>query len=135
MKQVVTIERRFDIVIGEGRNGQWVKQEYLAVYGDRYPKSFVFALMGERVDKYKGLLSIGSEVEISFDIESREYNGRYFTNVSVWNVEPVSAAPAAPAAPISPVESNYTAAAPAQPNPFDEVKQAKQDVESDDLPF
>lgn len=99
MKQVVKIEKRFDLATGEGRNGQWTRQDYLAVYGDKYPKSFVFSLMNDKVDKFKGLLSVGSEVELSFDIESREYNGKYYTNVTAWDVAPAEPAePAAPAA-------------------------------------
>lgn len=112
MKQVVKIEKKFDIATGEGRNGQWVRQDYLAVYGDKYPKSFVFSLMNDKVDKFKGLLSVGSEVELSFDIESREYNGKYYTNVTAWDVATAqNAAPAQNVAPAAPAEAPVVAPA------------------------
>jgi len=32
-------------------------------------------------------LQIGQEVSVSFDVESKEYNGRWFTNLRAWKVD------------------------------------------------
>jgi hypothetical protein len=77
------------MVTGEGKNGQWRKQEFLIETGDQYPKKVMFGLMGTKIDQNP--YSIGQEVVVSFDAESREYNGRYFTNLNAWKVTPASA--------------------------------------------
>lgn len=70
---------------GEGKNGQpWQKQDYVMEYGDRYPKKLCFNLWGDKVDSIN--IQNGDEVTVSFDVESREYNGRWYTEVRAWNV-------------------------------------------------
>lgn len=86
MKQVVKIEKALLPVTGNSSNGAWVKQGFIASYGDRYPKEFCFELFNDKLEKFKNLCQEGSVVEVSFDIESREYNGRYYTNITAWNV-------------------------------------------------
>lgn len=70
---------------GQGKNGPWKKQEYLLEYGDQYPKTVCFNLWGDKVDQYT--LAEGETVTISFDVESREFNGRYYTDVKAWRVD------------------------------------------------
>ena len=106
---------------GEGRNGTWKIQEYVLEYGDRYPKILCFSLRGEKVDQYP--LNIDEEVTVSFDVESREYNGKYYTDVKAWKIDRNAGAPqqnapqAAPAAPAAPA-ANFS-----------------NDNSNDDLPF
>lgn len=95
----------------------WKKHEYVLETKDSYPKQVHFDFFGERADQYP--LSIGDDIKLSFDIESREYNGRWFTSIRGWKAEkadgaavgqapvqqtqPVSAAPVQqPAAPQQP---------------------------------
>lgn len=99
MKQIVRITGKLPIVSGQGANGTWTKQEFIATYGDRYPKNFVFSLMNDKLEQYKNLLRIGDTVEVSFDIESREYNGRYYTNVVAWAIASLTAPKATTSAP------------------------------------
>lgn len=86
MKQIVKIEKALLPVTGNSSNGAWVKQGFIASYGDRYPKEFYFELFNDKLEKFKNLCQEGRVVELSFDIESREYNGRYYTNITAWNV-------------------------------------------------
>lgn len=74
---------------GEGRNGQWKKQEYVLEFGDQYPKIVCFSLRGNRIDQFP--LKLNEQVSVSFDLESREYNGRYYTDVKAWKVEKADA--------------------------------------------
>lgn len=75
----------------------WKKKEYVLETQDTYPKKVHFDLFGDKADKYP--LQVGQTVRLSFDIESREYNGRWFTSIRGWQAEPVEAAtaPGAPA--------------------------------------
>jgi hypothetical protein len=63
----------------------WKKREYVLETGDTYPKRIHFDFFGERADQY--ILNPGDEIKLSFDIESREYNGRWFTSIRGWKAE------------------------------------------------
>jgi len=70
---------------GQGKNGVWKKQDYVMEYGDAYPKLVCFNLWGDKIDQFT--LSEGDVVNVSFDVESREFNGKYYTDVKAWKVE------------------------------------------------
>jgi len=69
---------------GEGKNGPWKKQEYILETTEKITRKICFSLWGEKVDQF--LLNEGDEVEVMFDLESREYNGRWYTEVKGWKV-------------------------------------------------
>ena len=63
----------------------WKKQEYiLETLGTQYPRKVCFNLFGDNVDKFP--LQVGQDVTVSIDLESREFNGRWYTDVRAWNV-------------------------------------------------
>jgi hypothetical protein len=79
---------------GTGKTGNaWRKQEYILETKDQYPKKICFNAWGDKIDQFA--LQQGDEATVSFDVESREYNGRWFTEVKAWNVRKGAAAPAA----------------------------------------
>lgn len=94
-----------------------------------YPKKIFFSFFGDKANQYP--LEVGQQVKVSFDIDSHEYNGRWFTNINAWKAEPYepSAAPAPAPAPGAPV----AAPAPAAPAPGAPVDFGG--GSSDDLPF
>lgn len=63
----------------------WKKQEYVLETHDNFPRKVKFDFFGERVEQYP--LAIGDEVTVSFDLESREFNGRWYTDVRAWKAE------------------------------------------------
>lgn len=65
----------------------WKKKEYVLETLDTYPRKVHFDFFGEKADQFP--LSVGQTVKLSFDIESREYNGRWFTSIRGWKAEPV----------------------------------------------
>ncbi len=67
----------------------WKKREYVLETQEQYPKKVHFDFFGERADQYP--LSVGDTIRLSFDIESREYNGRWFTSIRGWKAEKVDA--------------------------------------------
>lgn len=62
---------------------------------ETYPKKVLFDFFGDRSEQYP--LTPGQEIRLTFDIESREYNGRWFTSIRGLKAEPLSAAAPAPA--------------------------------------
>jgi len=85
------------IATGQGKNGTWRSQDYVLETADQYPKKVCFNLFNDKIDQFP--LAIDDQVNMSFDVESREYNGRWYTTVRAWKVEKgaVSAAPASSA--------------------------------------
>lgn len=75
---------------GVSRAGkEWKKQEFVIETDEQFPRKVCFTLFGDKVDLLKGLAA-GQEVEVSFNLDSREYNGRWFTNVNAWKIDKVS---------------------------------------------
>ncbi|MCR5532537.1 MAG: DUF3127 domain-containing protein [Paludibacteraceae bacterium] len=126
---------------GVGRNGNpWRVQPYVLETLDQYPRKVHFEVFGE--DRIKqNPCDVDQLVTVSFDIESREFNGRWYTSIRAWKIQqgdttqaaavPSAAAPvAAPAAPAAPAAAPAEAPAP-NVDPFD----ASAGEGTSDLPF
>ena len=73
-------------VSGVSRNGNpWKKREYVLETFDSYPKKVHFTCFGDNADKIQ--LKEGQVVTVSFDIESREYNRRWYTDIRAWKAD------------------------------------------------
>jgi hypothetical protein len=121
------------IAVMEKRSGQsqrsgntWASQDYVIETHEQYPRRCLFNVFGEdKINEYN--LQIGSEVTVSFDINAREYNGRWYNDIRAWRVVPAAQAAAPEAVPFVAPEAAIPApvaapaAAPAAPE--------------DDLPF
>ena len=70
---------------GTGKNGEWKKQEVIIETEGQYPKKVCISLWGEKV----GAINIGTSVDVQLDAESREYNGRWYTELKAWKIESV----------------------------------------------
>ncbi len=90
------------LATGQGKNGTWRSQDYVLETADQYPKKVCFNLFNDKIDQFP--MAIDDVVNVSFDVESREYNGRWYTTVRAWKVDknvasaqgPVSVVSAAP---------------------------------------
>jgi hypothetical protein len=69
---------------GQGKNGTWKKQEFILETTDAYPKKVCIAVWGDKIDLAK--FKIGDPIDVSFDVESREYNSKWYTDVKAWKV-------------------------------------------------
>ena len=87
---------------GQGKNGQWKKISFVLEIDGNFPKMVCLEAWSERVDQVKQLQA-GQNLKVEFDLESREYNGRWYTNAKAWKIEvsegsaPVSDLPPLPA--------------------------------------
>lgn len=110
----------------------WKKREYVLETQETYPRKIFFNFFNERADQYP--LNVGETYTISFDIESREFNGRWYTDISAF-----AASEAAAGAP-QPAFTNQAAPAPASPaptfgQPMTQDPFSSADNNTDDLPF
>lgn len=117
--QVLSIES------GQSKAGkEWRKQSFVIDSGAQFNPLVCFSLFGD--DKINMLRDFGSgqEVKVSFNVSSREYNGRWYHNLDAWRIEAVGQnAPA-------------DAKAPVGDEPFVSVNQdLSSEEEEDDLPF
>ncbi len=114
---------------GVSARGEWKSQSFVIETHDNFPRKMAFDVLGEeRLTRFN--IQLGQEVNVSFDIDAHEYNGRWFNNIRAFDVRlvapnTVSAAPAAQAAPAAPQQPANT--------PF--PPQPEQSNSDDDLPF
>lgn len=109
---------------GEGRNGTWKKQEFiLETMKDKFPKQVCISTWGDVIDQLKAH-SINAEVRAYIDVSSREYNGRWYTDVKAWKIDALQTGGAS---------GSQRAADPASA-PLPEAPPAGE-AEDDDLPF
>ena len=122
------IIQKFDLQSGTSKAGNpWKKQNYLLETLDSFPRKIYFDFFGDRADQYP--LEVGDMITLSFDIECREYQGRYYTDIRGWKAEKIDAtAPAAPQAPVGPDAPPAPIAPPANEPTFEQTQE-------DDLPF
>lgn len=88
---------------GAGKNGEWKKQSIVIETEGQYPKKVCVSLWGDKVET----VANGAIVDISLDLESREYNGRWYTEAKAWKVDAVGGSSA-------PSQSNPQQSAPQQ---------------------
>ena len=88
------IARKFSVQTGTSARGSWSKQEFVFEYQEgNFPTQVCMNVWGEdkvrELDKYQ----VGDKVKVSFNLSSREYNGRWYTDVRAWRIEPAGAHP------------------------------------------
>jgi hypothetical protein len=84
LKITGTVQELLQPQSGEGKSGTWTKQEFiLQTDDDKYPESICIEIWGDKVETPE----VDDKVTVSFNIESREYNGRWYTNVRAWKIE------------------------------------------------
>ena len=70
---------------GMGKNGEWKKCSFIIETADKFPKKICIIAWKDLVDQVQQI-SVGTELKVSFDVESREYNGKWYTDVKAWKV-------------------------------------------------
>ena len=79
------IIQKLDPVGGTSAAGnEWKKQSIIIETADNYPRKVCVSLFGERIAANP--CEVGDNVTARVDIESREYNGRWYTDVNAWSI-------------------------------------------------
>lgn len=105
---------------GEGKNGSWRKRNFILEIPGKYPKKVCITQWGDNIDQQA--VQIGMDITVSVDIQSREYNGNWYTDIKAWRVEQGTGEQNAPEIPPPSTES------------FEIDSQAFNAID-DDLPF
>ena len=73
------------------------KRNFVVTTGDKYPETVAFELINTNCE-LADAFSEGQQVDVSFNVRGREYNGKFYTNLSAWRIDAAGGAQAAPAA-------------------------------------
>jgi len=102
---------------GVSKSGNsWKKREYVLETQETYPRKVHFDFFGDRADQYP--LNVGEDITLFFDIESREFNGRWYTSIRGWKAEKGNTAAPAVTPMDAPPAVDITAADPTDDLPF-----------------
>jgi hypothetical protein len=79
--------KKCDIDRGVSKSGkEYQNRTFVLEQGGQYPKQIAFVLFGDKTS-YVDNFNEGDELTVKFSIESRDFNGRYFTNINAYNVQ------------------------------------------------
>lgn len=73
------------IQTGTGKNGEWRKTQFVIETDGEYPKKIMFELFGDKVEKM--LPAVGDTLTVHFNMESREYQGKWYSQINAWKIE------------------------------------------------
>lgn len=111
---------------GEGKNGVWKKQQVIIeIDNGKYPKKVAVVFWGDLTNNESFV--DGRDISVEFDIESREYNGKWYTDVKAWRINNNSASSNNNAAKSTPANNTAAPAYTAADVPAEQI--------DDDLPF
>lgn len=71
---------------GQGRNGEWTKNAFVLEWQDNgYAQHLCLEVLGtDKWEKMKQNVVVGNDVQVRFNVTSREWNGRWFTTCNCW---------------------------------------------------
>jgi hypothetical protein len=70
---------------GMGKNGQWRKQDIIVETDSQYPKKICVSIWGDKINETQ--LIVGNVLDISYELESHEFNNKWYTDVKSWKIE------------------------------------------------
>ena len=127
-----TLFQKLPVASGNSARGPWAKQEFILEYPDgNFTAKACFTAWGQEKVQDLGKYQVGDKVKVSFNLKSREYNGRWYNDLQIWKIAPAGdAQPAAAPARPAPQAPAY----PQAPAPTIEDMPAAPEGE-EDLPF
>lgn len=77
--------RKLPEVTGSSARGAWKKQDVVFELPSEFSRKICVTFFGDRADD-AAALNEGDAVTVSVNVESREYNGKWYTDVKAWKV-------------------------------------------------
>ena len=77
---------------GTSAKGEWKSQDYVVEYSEngKYPRKMMFSVLGaEKIDRFN--IQVGQCVDVLFEVDARQWNGRWFNDIKAYDVRPVIA--------------------------------------------
>ena len=84
---IVVMELPLEEGVSQRTGNPWRKKGWIIETLGQYPRKAKVDVMGDRVDSFQ--LEVGKTYSISVDVESREYNGRWYTDLRAYSWRPL----------------------------------------------
>lgn len=98
MELIGKVVRLGNLVSGTSARGPWSKQELIVETDEQFPRQVCVICWTNLVEEAKALAP-GQMVKIQISVESREFNGKWYTDVRAWRFDQVGATAGAPTQP------------------------------------
>ncbi len=111
--------------VSKSTGNEWKVQEFVIENHDQYPRKMCFEVFGtDKLTQFN--IQMGEELTVSFDIDARQWQDRWFNSIRAWKVERVN--PEMPPTQVSMNQSNVY-------SPDANIPDFTQSGDNDDLPF
>jgi len=88
MKLTAKLIQLLPLQTGTGKNGEWKKQDIIVETDGQNPKKACISIWGEKINEQQ--LVVGNTLIMEINIESREFSGRWYTEIKAWKVDVVA---------------------------------------------
>ena len=119
---------------GTSARGPWRKQDLIIETEEQFPKTVCLTCWSNQIDEIQKFAP-GQAIKAQIDLSSREFNGKWYTDVRVWRFDPVGVAAASAAAPAQPVQQPMMHQTPPAAASAPEYFAPAGEDSTDDLPF
>ena len=133
MEIIGKVVRLGNLTEGTSARGPWRKQELIIETEEQYPRTVCLICWTNQIDEIQKFAP-GQTIKAQIEISSREFNGKWYTDVRVWRFDPVGATTAPVAAPAQPVQQPMMHQTPPTAVPAQDFYPPTEDS-VDDLPF
>ena len=132
MEIIGKVVRLGNLTEGQSARGPWRKQELIIETEEQYPRTVCLICWTNQIDEIQKFAP-GQTIKAQIDLSSREFNGKWYTDVRVWRFDPVGATTAPASAPAQPTPQPMHQTPPAAAPTTEYFPPAEDSV--DDLPF
>ena len=88
-----TLSQKLPVQSGSSARGPWTKQEFILEFPDgNFTAKACFLAWGQEKVQDLGKYQVGDKVKVSFNLKSREYNGRWYNDLQIWKIAPACSA-------------------------------------------
>src|SRR5690554_7802954 len=90
MKVQGKITKILEKVTGQKKDGsgEWAKQNFVVTTDEQYNNLYCFEVFGsEKVDNLTKFNKVGDEIEVEFNVQTNEWEGKYFTSLQAWRIK------------------------------------------------
>jgi len=133
MEIIGKVVRLGNLTEGTSARGPWRKQELIIETEEQYPRTVCLICWTNQIDEIQKFAP-GQTIKAQIELSSREFNGKWYTDVRVWRFDPVGATTAPAAAPAQPAQQPMMHQTPPAAAPTTEYFPPAEDS-VDDLPF
>ena len=134
MEIIGKVVRLGNLTEGTSARGPWRKQELIIETEEQYPRTVCLICWTNQIDEIQKFAP-GQTIKAQIEISSREFNGKWYTDVRVWRFDPVGTAAPAPAATPAPQPAQPTMHQTPPAAPATDFYPPAGDDSVDDLPF